>query len=829
MTMRPLMSSCAVIAFVVSTASLAQDAPGVDPSAEAPEGEPADESMNPDEIVVTADRLRAQVDAAQAPILELDEADIAAYGVSSIADLVEELGAVTESTRGRGDSGPVILVNGIRVESFRELRSYPPEALRKMEVLPEEVAQKFGFSPDRRVLNFILKENYAAITGEVEYEQPDRGGYSQTEQEVTLLKIAKGGRINVNLEVNDKSLLTEAERNIVQTESSVSTVAGDPDQAPYRSLSSDTFSFQAEGGYAKTFKESGASLSVGGTFTRNESRSLSGLNSVLLTDPDDDINTALRTFDVDNPLETRTSSDSGSASLSYSRPIGDFQLSLTGNGGLTYSTSEIDLQADTTDLLAAVEDGTLAIDGALPALADAGFATNRTTSKTASTKATLRGNPVMLPSGELGVTFDLGYDWANTQTSDTRTDIDTDLTRSDINGGINLAVPLTSTREDFLSAVGDISLNFSAGFEKLSDFGTLYDWSSSLVWSPFRQLNLSATYTNSKSAPGLSQLTSPEIVTFNVSTFDFVQGETVLATITSGGNPFLIAATQSDWNFSANWKVPFGDNIRVQTTYTRNRSNDVSSSFPTLTEAVEAAFPDRVTRDTDGTLLAIDQRPVGYAETSLDRLSFGLNLRGRFGKADTPRGGAGGPQAGGPQAGGRQAGGRRGGGRGPGALMIGGGGGQGRFFVNLSHTLDLRNEILIAPGVPVLDQIGGDGGVSRNNTKLRAGMFRGGMGMRLTGSYIGPATIDGSELAASSDLNFGALAKVDLRVFADLGTIFKKQDGLLKGMRIALRADNLFDGVRRVTDESGEVPLTYQPALLDPVGRYLGIDIRKML
>jgi hypothetical protein len=68
-----------------------------------------------------------------------------------------------------------------------------------------------------------------------------------------------------------------------------------------------------------------------------------------------------------------------------------------------------------------------------------------------------------------------------------------------------------------------------------------------------------------------------------------------------------------------------------------------------------------------------------------------------------------------------------------------------------------------------------------------------------------------------------------LRIFADLGEMLKKTQGPLKGLRLSLRADNVFDGIRRVTDESGNVPINFQPGLVDPVGRYLGIELRKML
>lgn len=826
MMLRLLMSSCACVALVVSMPAQAQDGMGGEqPFAEPPEEEEPDyDGPLIDEIVVTAERLRGQVDTAQAPIVELDEADIGAYGASSIADLVEALGPVAQSSRGRGGGQPVFLINGIRVGSFRDFRSYPPEAIRKVEVLPEEVAQQFGFAPDRRVINFILKDNYSAVTAEAEYEQPDRGGFSQNEQEVTLLRIANGARINVNLEVSDRSLLTEAERGVEQTESSVSLVAGDPAQADFRSLVSDIFSFEGTANYARSFAGSGASLGLNGTYERSESRSLSGLDAVLLTDPLG--NSALRTFGAGSPLEQRSSSDTLSASVSYNRPVGAFQLTATADAGLTDSTTEIDLRSDTSGLVADAAAGSLAIDGPLPMLADSGFALVTTNTKNASTKATLQGAALLLPAGEVNLTFDAGYNWNDIAGTDSRTDLETDLTRGNLNGGVNVSIPVTSTQEGFLGAVGDVTLNVAGGIDRLSDFGTLYDWTASVIWAPFEQLDLTATYVNRETPPSLGQLGSPEVVTFNVATYDFAQGETVLATITSGGNPFLVAETQKDWTFSANWKVPFIENTNLEASYSRNRSRDVSSDFPTLTPEIEAAFPDRVTRDADGTLLAVDRRPVTFSQTFLDRLALGLSFRGSFGESNAPEGGAGGGRDGGPGAGGRGGRGGRGGG-GPG-MPGGGDDGRGRYFVNLNHTLDLRNEILIAPGVPVIDLIGGGGAVSRNNTRMEAGVFRGGLGLRLSGTYLGPTRIDGSGLPGSSDLEFDGLAKVDLRFFADLGTVFKKQDGPLKGLRVSFRADNLFDGARRVTDQDGNVPLNYQPALIDPVGRYLGIDVRKM-
>jgi iron complex outermembrane recepter protein len=49
----------------------------------------------------------------------------------------------------------------------------------------------------------------------------------------------------------------------------------------------------------------------------------------------------------------------------------------------------------------------------------------------------------------------------------------------------------------------------------------------------------------------------------------------------------------------------------------------------------------------------------------------------------------------------------------------------------------------------------------------------------------------------------------------------------LKGSRLALEVDNVFDSRQRVTDATGAVPLSYQPDLIDPRGRFIGLDFRK--
>lgn len=169
-------------------------------------------------------------------------------------------------------------------------------------------------------------------------------------------------------------------------------------------------------------------------------------------------------------------------------------------------------------------------------------------------------------------------------------------------------------------------------------------------------------------------------------------------------------------------------------------------------------------------------------------------------------------------------------------MMGGGGDGQGRWNLSVYHSIELNNRALVAPGGPALDLLSGDalgeGGVSRHRIEFEGGLFKDGLGARISGRYSSPTTVNGSGLPGSSDLRFGALATFDLRVFANL----EQQEwltgsngpGFWKGTRLGLRVNNVFDAQQRVTDSSGVVPLRYQPGLVDPTGRFFEIELRKL-
>ena len=88
----------------------------------------------------------------------------------------------------------------------------------------------------------------------------------------------------------------------------------------------------------------------------------------------------------------------------------------------------------------------------------------------------------------------------------------------------------------------------------------------------------------------------------------------------------------------------------------------------------------------------------------------------------------------------------------------------------------------------------------------------------------------GSGIPGSTDLRFGALTKINARLFVDLGQQKKLTDAVpfFKGSRLSLIAVNMLDSRQKVTDQTGVVPLAYQPDTLDPQGRVLGVELRKL-
>lgn len=803
-----------------------------------------------EEIVVIGADMRGAVITEVPPVIELSEADIASFGASSVEDLLDAISSQTSSSRGRGSGRPIVLINGQRTSGFREIRDLPPEAIRTVQVFPEELALQYGYRPDQRVINFILKDNYTGFSGELEYGVPTRGGRASSEVETTFTQIGENSRLNINLEWQNNSEITESERDIIQD------AAGDlVNLRDFRTLAAPSDNVELNANYSRTFGN-GMSLSLNGDYIYDKSRSLLGLPSGNLTVAGDPL---FRYFEQYGPLRRTQETNTAQAGLTLNGRLSDWRWTLTSD----YTREQVDTTTNRSGDISALQ---AAIDAGMadPLAADFGSLLGvlvtdeaRSIDQTITNLATISGSLLNLPSGTVTTTLRGGYNREDLDGRDSTGGIITNssLGRDDLNIGVNIDIPLADENIDVSEAIGKLSINGNIGYNQLSDFGALVEFGFGLNWEPFDGFTITASAIGDEAAPSIAQLGDPVIITPDVTIFDFTNGETVLAAITTGGNFNLPSERQRDIKLAVNYQPEWLDGMRFLAEYFRNSSSNVASSFPLLTPEIEAAFPGRVTRDTAGRLIAIDQRPVNYSAVNSERLRYGFDFSKRFG---VRRGGPPGRPGGGRPAGARPAeappsqgeapasrrppgtegtpapnaeagvgpggrpGGRRAGGRPPG----------GRWQFSAYHSITLDDRILIRPGVEELDLLNGSatgstGGSPRHEFEINGGWFNNGIGFRINGEHQSATRVNGG--LAGSDLRFSDLTTLNLRMFINLddrGNLTQKFK-FLKGSRIALRIDNIFDDIQDVRDSSGLIPLSYQPGFVDPIGRYIEIDFRK--
>src|SRR5690606_29146697 len=163
-------------------------------------------------------RLRGSVIGDASPEITLDQREIRALGVGSVDDLLAALEPQLSSGRGRGGGRPITLVNGLRISSYREIRDLPTEAIVRMEILPEEVALRYGYPADQRAVNFVLRRRFRALTTELEVSAPTEGGRVGTELEAGLLRLQGDTRLQMNIEAARQTSLLESERNVLRTD-----------------------------------------------------------------------------------------------------------------------------------------------------------------------------------------------------------------------------------------------------------------------------------------------------------------------------------------------------------------------------------------------------------------------------------------------------------------------------------------------------------------------------------------------------------------------------------------------------------------------------------
>ena len=797
-----------------------------------------------DEIIVTGQPQRGAVLGNIKPEQQLSSADIRALGVTSISEMITELSVQTNGT-------PVVLLNGKRISSFSEIQDIPSEAVARVDILPEQVALSYGYAPTQKVANIVLRQRFRAELADLRAATTTDGGRESGSAEAGLLRIRGDNRFTLNVKYNAAASLLESERGIDRTVTNPALI----DVTRFRTLNPATESLSANATYARAL--GGVSMTVNGRVELSDNDSLQGLSAAALAAPIGN-DPAYAEFLRDNRLDQQIRGTTGHLGLTFNGLLGKgWQWSFTGNGDIsdTRTRTERSTSTDRASARSQAVTGDLLLSGPLFDL-PAGAITS---------------------SVRVGASANGFEGWSIRNAVERSTDYD----RQIASGQITLDIPVTSKARGVLGAVGDIGINVNAAAQELSDFGTLSTLGYGLRWRPIPAVQLLVSANQDRAAPTGNQLTDPEVRTENVPVFDYQSGQTVFVTRVTGGNAQLKESVRDQFRLSATVKPFDKPNLTLTATYLNSRTSNPIAAFPEPTPAIEDAFDGRFIRDADERLIEINARPINYLRSQSEQLRWGFDLSfplksrihklveawraagakpeerpkelqdmralfGNRGSRSGERGGQG-AQDGAPPPPGQEGGDRPrgeggfggpggggGGGRPGGGFGGGRGGGGGRLSFSLYHTWHFTESILIAPGVPELDLLNGDatgssGGQPRHEVEARVGYTNNGLGARLSVDWESGTHVDGA-LGGTSRLNFGSLATANLRLFANLGQMpsLVKNHPFLRGSRVSIGIDNIFNTRRDVTDATGGTPLRYQQGYLDPLGRTISISFRKL-
>lgn len=786
-------------------------------------------------------------------IAVVDATMIASTGATTIAELLRAIRGITQSANG---SDPIFLLNGQRVSGYPDIGSLPPEAIERVEVLPEAAALNFGYPPTRRVLNFITKRRFRQTEVRGTAGTTTRGGSARGNVNLGMTRLRDDSRLTLGLEVRRTDRLLQSQRDIVddpaiifdalgnvtgvgggEIDPALSAVAGTVvtvapvplrpgdrtalagfaaganqprlfDLGPYRTLVAANDAVKTEAVFADRLDETLAgSISLG--YERSSETPIVGPAVATLTVPASNPASPfsrpvlLNRYLIEAPpLRARQTTTNLRAGGTLRGTLAGWRWDATAafeqkrvDG---FSDRGIDLTAANA-AIAAGADPFAPIDPALLGTRLTDRARLRT--RTAGLKSVATDTPIDLPAGPVTVTATAEVE-RSSAVSRTRgpNPFDLRLGRSRIEGGVALDVPLASRRQDVLAFLGELSVNASFNARRVGGFGALDDRTLGVTWAPVVGLQLLAQSKHSASAPGVEQLSSPEVRVANIYAFDFTNARTELVTLVQGGNPDLLAERRRAQSLSVTVKPFTKREIRLGATYETTTIRDQTGTVYALTPETEPLLPDLFTRDASGRLTSITIRPINFYREQQRTLNMTLSANGAIGKPPPASGGK------------------------PGKTVE-----RPSFYAGAGPSIKFSDRLQLRPGTRELDILRGDtvtgGGNPRVYGYAYGGVSQLGNGATFDFWYGGGSRVRNPDPAA--DLRFAPIFKLNASVFVSLHHFTPTQDWTRK-VQVKVEVSNVTDARQSVRDRSGGVPNRLQPAFLDPVGRVVSLTLRKL-
>ncbi len=802
------------------------------------------------EIVVTGHVLFPDVQAERS----LDQSAIESYGASTIDELLANL----QAELGDLDDGPLIIVNGVKINNLDEIAALPIEVLREVQVLPRGTAVRAGGRPGQRVISLSLKRRVRTLTALAAPKVSTEGHWSAARGEAIVTQVRGDTRANIALRTRAESSLLESDRGLIQPNplrpfALAGNVIGFPNTSgeidpllsalagrtvivsPFPAPSSPALADFVAGandpaftdiGEFRTLRPRTRNYDLNGTFAtrlapwltgsatfrlnRNGTRSLRGLPSAVFVLDDAnpaspfsrDVGLALYGRD---PLQSRSRRQGGEANVTLNGTFGEW----TGN----FNAKHADSRTVTTSERSL--GGTIVLaNSANPFATDLGdliaLRSDRSSSRNISDllQLTFNGPAATLPAGPITATIEGRLAWNRLRSSSTFDLLNPNRSFRRAEQGIRGAVevPFTSGASGFGGRVGDIS--GTAEYERIhfSDAGTLDHYELGLTWEPIEALRLRGSIEKTEIPAIIQFLGDPVFIDTDVRTFDPLTGSTVDVTQITGGNSALRPEEVTLRRLNALVRLVPRLNLQLNAEYTDRDSRNFVSSLPESSAAVMLAFPDRFVRDSNGVLTTIDLRPVNFDSHREKRLRWGFSMNAKL---------AGGTPVTAPR-------------RTPGERP------KPSTYLQLTanHSMVFSDKMVIRPGLDPVDLLGGGsigigGGRLRHQLDGTAAVNSGGSGLRLGVTWRGRSSLESRFGGISDTLRFSPVLLLNLRAFADVGR-FARDSKWAKGLRLSLDVVNVTNDRQRVRDSLGNTPLQYQPAYRDPLGRTVEFEIRKV-
>jgi len=736
---------------------------------------PSDE----DEIVVTGKAPRGSVIGDIQPEAVLRSRDVKATGVTSFDELLEAIAPQIGVARASGTARPLVLLNGRRVSSYRELRDIPIEAVSRVDILPEEVALKYGYPPSQKVVNVVLQNHFGETVAEIAGNTASHEGFTGGGGDLTRIVLSPNQRTNINLHAGSDDILRGAQRSLVEQQ--------------YES-----------NGTGATGLLLPSELGIRATAT--VSRALSdGVEGTLNAEADHSQGHALSGLSEQLPAELHRSSTDNRLHIggTLSGDQSQWHWNLAANADVDHNSTNT------------IQSGLFFAPGSAAS-----------TRAAADFDATVNGPLFAVPAGEAEITVRAGASTEHLHIDQehfvTPPAGSTDRTTG--SATVNVDLPLSHRGRAF-GALGNLTFNANAGLDELSDFGALVIAGVGANWSPIERLNIVSSWNREESAPSVRQLGDPFVQTPGTRIFDFTNGVVPRAAVVTGGNPDLRTDRTGTFKISADWQPIDTVNFRLRADYARV-SIDRPISNITVSPDLEAAFSQRFVRDGAGNLVSVDLRPVNFSSARRDTLRFGFDftkpLRSKKASSSDIQRLLGQAQAAGiavPQSSATTS-------SNPGAIPS-----NGRLTFSLTDTITLVDRAMIRRGFPELDYlhgapIGQTGGQPRHQVQAQAGWSNNGMGARIGATWRSATRVDALD---GETLHFSPVATFDLRLFANVGQYLPivSRYPWLRGASMRFEVGNIFNARPKVRNDAGAIPLGYEPTMLDPLGRTFMISFRK--